>query len=87
MTHTSLMEFPCQFPVKIIGTNSQNFIDDIKDLARKHFPEFKDADLTQKPSQQNNYLALTLTVLAQNQKMLDELYQDLTKNPNVKMVL
>ena len=87
MTNTSLMEFPCRFPVKIIGTNSQNFIDEIKEVAIKHFPEFKDSDLTQKPSQQNNYLALTLTVMAQNQKTLDDLYQDLTKNPNVKMVL
>lgn len=86
-THPSLMEFPCCFPVKIIGLNNKDFIEALKKIALKHFPEFKETDLSEKPSQKNNYLAVTLTVFAQNQKMLDALYQDLTKIPQVKMVL
>ena len=87
MTKTTLMEFPCHFPVKIIGTNSQLFLDETKKVAMKHFPDFKDKDLVQKMSQKNNYLAITVTVFALNQEMLDLFYQDLTKLPDVKMVL
>lgn len=87
MTKTSLIEFPCQFPVKIIGIHSPNFLEEIKQITKKHFPNFVDGDLTQKQSENNNYLALTINVLAQNQEMLDAYYQDITKNEHIKMVL
>jgi putative lipoic acid-binding regulatory protein len=87
MTKTTLMEFPCLFPVKIIGTNSQLFLDDVKKITIKHFPKFNAGDLTHKMSQKSNYLAITVTVFAENQAMLDALYQDLTKLPDIKMVL
>ena len=87
MTKTTLMEFPCLFPVKIIGINSQNFIDEIKQTTLNHFPNFKDEHFAQKLSEKNNYLALTVTVLAENQVMLDAFYQDITKNEHVRMVL
>jgi uncharacterized protein len=87
MTKSTLMEFPCLFPVKIIGINNQNFIDEIKQTTLNHFPNFKEEDLTQKLSEQNNYLALTVTVLAENQLKLNAFYQDITKNKHVKMAL
>lgn len=87
MTKTTLMEFPCDFPIKIIGTNSNVFLDEIKQVATKHFPDFTDNHLTQKVSQKNNYLAVTVTVRALNQAMLDAFYQEITKHPDVKMVL
>lgn len=87
MTKTTLMEFPCHFPVKIIGTYSPFFLDEIKKIAVNHFPDFKDENLTHKMSQKGNYFALTATVFAQNQADLDAFYQELTKHPDVKMVL
>lgn len=87
MTRTTLIEFPCDFPVKIIGTNCDNFLAEIKQITIKHFPDFKDDSLTHKISEKSNYLAATVTVYAVNQSMLDAFYQDLTKLPNVKMVL
>lgn len=87
MTKPTLMEFPCKFPVKIIGTNSQLFLQEIKQIVIKHFPNFIDEDLTQNISQKNNYLAVTVTVYAENQTTLDAFYQEVTKRPDVKMVL
>jgi putative lipoic acid-binding regulatory protein len=87
MTKTTLMEFPCNFPVKIIGSNSPIFLEEVKKIAKKHFSNFQDEDLKQNMSQKSNYLALTVTVLAENQKMLDAFYLDLTKLPDIKMVL
>lgn len=87
MTQTTLIEFPCNFPVKIIGTNSDAFLNDIKAIIEKHFPDFNYENLTQKPSEKNNYLAITATVPVNSQEMLDAFYRDLTKNPDVKMVL
>lgn len=87
MTRTTLIEFPCYFPVKIIGTNSEFFINEIKEITIKHFPNFKEIDMTHKLSQKNNFLAITTTVYAESQEMLDAYYQDLVKHPNIKMVL
>lgn len=87
MTNDSLIEFPCLFPIKMIGIHSSTFIEDIKHITIKHFPNFEEKDLVQKPSQKNNYLALTVTVFAQNKPSLDAFYEEITKHPQIKMVL
>ncbi len=87
MTKQTLMEFPCDFPVKIIGNNSEFFLEDIKKIVLQHFPDFELNHLKHKLSENNNYLAITATVHALNQDMLDSFYQDLTKHPDIKMVL
>ena len=86
-TTNSLMEFPCHFPIKVIGINSSNFTSDVTHIARKHFPALLDTDIQIQSSKNQNYLALTITVLAHTQKSLDALYLELTQHPDIKMVL
>lgn len=87
MTKKTLMEFPCNFPVKIIGVNTDAILEDIKKIVINHFPEFNQEHISHKLSGKNNYLAITVTVIAIDQDMLDAFYQELTKHPDVKMVL
>ncbi|MDR3442337.1 MAG: DUF493 domain-containing protein [Legionella sp.] len=87
MTKTTLMEFPCHFPIKIMGTNTPAFLDEIKAIATAHFPEIELDAVTSKHSKAGNYLAITVTVYAENQEMLDAFYRDITKHPEIKMVL
>lgn len=87
MTKESLIEFPCNFPIKIVGDNSDVFIEEIKNIVLSHFPDFSDESMTHKPSAQNNYLAITVTVLALNKDMLDAFYTEVSSHPLVKMVL
>jgi len=87
MTKTTLIEFPCLFPIKIIGINSQQFIDEIKGIVFNHFPHFSDEFFTYTESKQNNYVAITVTVLATDQTMLDNFYKEISQHPSVKMVL
>jgi putative lipoic acid-binding regulatory protein len=85
--NTTLMEFPCDFNIKIIGTNSDTFASDVLNIACKHFPETKDTSIRSQPSQQGNFLSITLTVYVPNQAALDSLYIELTGHPDIKMVL
>ena len=85
--NTSLMQFPCDFPIKIIGKNSPQFLEEISNIIRKHFPNVVDEAICSQASQQNNYLAITATVLALDQITLDALYFELTSHPDIKMVL
>lgn len=87
MTRQTIIEFPCDFPVKIMGVNSEVFLDEIKKIVLQHFPDFNLSHLKHKLSNRNNYLAITVTIHAINQEMLDLFYQDLTMHPDIKMVL
>lgn len=83
----TLMEFPCDFPVKIIGNNSDVFKAAVREITCRHFASFVPETLVFKASAKGNYLAVTATVLAENQTMLDAYYRELTQNPEIKMVL
>lgn len=85
--NSSLMKFPCDFPIKIIGKNTPDFTNDIIRIVRQHFPNTEDKSIVIKPSQQTNYVGLTATVRAFEQATLDALYQELTHHPDIKMVL
>ena len=81
------MVFPCEFQIKIIGTNSDSFFVEIIDIARKHFPETHDKAIEKKPSQEGNYLAISISLYVEDQPKLDALYRELTQHPDIKMVL
>jgi uncharacterized protein len=83
----SLLTFPCDFPVKIIGEVSEQFESDIIKIVRQHYPNLQDDAIQRQTSKQGTYLALSITVHAISQATLDALYQDLSKHPGTKMVL
>ena len=87
MNKTSLIEFPCNFPVKIIGENTDNFLEEIKAIVLNHFPEFIHSNLRHRGSGNNNFLAITVTVYVTSQEMLDKFYLALHECSDVKMVL
>lgn len=84
---TTLLTFPCDFTLKIIGDNTPAFLAGIQTLIRKHYPGTQDAAMSAKQSKDNNYTAITATVMAVDKEGLDNLYRDLTKFPGIKMVL
>lgn len=83
----SLIEYPCRFPIKVMGANVEGFIDAIAYVARGFDPDFDPATIEQRPSKGGNYLGLTVTVLVTSREQLDELYRTLTTHPMVKVVL
>ena len=83
----SLMEFPCDFIIKIIGTNTATFSTDVAQISRKHFPNLTDDSLRSQSSKESKYVAISVTVHALNQASLDALYLELTQHPDIKMVL
>jgi uncharacterized protein len=87
MTDDSLFEFPCQFPIKIIGLSSPTFLEEIGHIVLKHFPDFTAESMTYKTSQNGTYFAITVTVYALNKPMLDAFYMEASKQPGVSMVL
>jgi putative lipoic acid-binding regulatory protein len=87
MSQTTLLEFPCDFPLKIMGANAADFAQTIAVVVGRHAPDFDPAAMEMRPSKAGNYLALSCTVRAVSQAQLDALYRELTAHPMVKVVL
>lgn len=82
-----MIEFPCDFPIKIIFKNEPGAQNELLAIVRRHHPEMPDSAFAIQPSQNGNFVSITAVVHAQNQASLDLLYSDLTQNPHIKMVL
>lgn len=83
----SLLTFPCDFPIKIVGKNTPEFETAVLNIIRKHFSNLSKEALQTRPSGEKNYLAITVTVTAQSQQQLDEVYTQLSAEPLVIMAL
>ena len=83
----SAFEFPCTFPIKIVGLANDTFELSVLTIIKKHFPDLAEGSLKQKPSGEGKYLSITATVLAENKQQLDDLYQALSDCPDVIMAL
>lgn len=83
----SLLEFPCDFPLKIMGARTDDFAQVVAAVVVRHAPDFDPATTEMRPSKAGNYLALTCTIRAVSQMQLDNLYRELSSHPMVKVVL
>ena len=83
----SLIEYPCDFPIKIMGAMQDAFAKTMVDVVSTYDAEFHAGKLEMRPSTKGNYLSLTVTVRATSREQLDNLYRALSSHPMVKMVL
>lgn len=83
----SLIEYPSQFPIKVMGAHVEGFVEAIAHVALQFDPGFDAATIERRPSKGGNYLGLTITVTATSREQLDEIYRTLTTHPMVKVVL
>jgi len=87
MDAPELLEFPTDFPLKIMGEAQDGFAQAIAAVVRHHAPDFDPATMEMRASSNGKYLSLTCTVNATSRAQLDDLYRDLTSHPMVKVVL
>lgn len=83
----SLIEYPSQFPIKVMGLNQDGFVHAITQIAKEHDPFFDATTIELRPSKEDKYLGVTITVTATSREQLDNLYRALTAHPSVKVVL
>jgi len=83
----SLLDFPCDFPIKVMGRKAPGFAQAVTDIVRRHAPDFDPATVEMRPSRQGRYLSVTCVVRATSRAQLDALYQELCDHPAVVMVL
>lgn len=83
----SLIEYPCRFPIKVMGAHSEEFIAAMIIIAKAFEPGFDHSTVERRPSKAGNYVGLTLSIHVTSREQLDEIYRTLTSHPLVKYTL
>ena len=83
----SLIEYPSQFPIKVMGANVEGYTDAVLAIARRFDPLLDERLVEVRPSSGNKYLGITITVTATSREQLDALYRAFSSHPLVKVVL
>lgn len=86
MTDT-LFQFPCEFPLKVMGRRSDDFRSIVLGIVQKHAGAIAADKIEERPSKDGTYLSLTCTFQAQSREQLDALYRELTACERVLVVL
>jgi putative lipoic acid-binding regulatory protein len=87
MQDSPLIEYPCEFPLKIMGHTQAGFAQAVLAVVNRHVPDFDGATMAMKTSKHGNYLSVTCVINASSREQLDALYQELCDHPMVVMVL
>ena len=83
----TLIEYPSQFPIKVMGAKVDGFVQALSTLAQQFDPAFDASTIEMRDSRAGNYLGVTLTINATSREQLDNLYRALSSHPMVKVVL
>lgn len=83
----TLFQFPCDFPLKVMGRRTDDFRSLVLGIVQKHTGAIETANIEERPSKDGNYLSLTCTFRAQSREQLDALYRELTSCEKVLIVL
>ncbi len=84
---SSLIEYPCPFPIKVMGANVEGFSEAVMHIARQFDPSLDVASVESRLSKGGKYLGVTVTVTATSREQLDDLYRAMSSHPLVKVVL
>ncbi len=83
----SLIEYPSQFPIKVMGLKVDGLVSAITHIAHQFDPAFDASSIELRESKGGKYLGVTVTITATSREQLDELYRTLSTHPMVKVVL
>lgn len=81
------IEFPCDYPIKVLGRSSDAFESIILEVFERHAPGFDPETITVKGSSKGTFTSMTITITATGPEQLEALHQDLIATGQVQMVI
>lgn len=86
-TAAPLIDFPCEFPIKVMGKMQDSFSEKIIGLIQTIVPTFSAKNIEMRASSGGKYISLTCTVYVMSQMQLDDIYRVISAHPLVKYSL
>lgn len=87
VTDTSLLVFPTEYPIKVIGRPSPEFRARIHAVVLRHVPALEASHVTEHLSKNGNYLSISYAIRAESREQVTQLAADLTGCPEVLLVI
>lgn len=87
MQDESPLQFPCDFPIKVMGVGDSGFRALVVELVRQRAPDLDETRVQVRDSRTGRYQSVTVMVMARDRAQLDAIYQDLSRHPHIKLVL
>ncbi len=87
MSDESALEFPCEFPIKMMGRDTPEFRATARALVEKHTGAVEDDAVQTASSRNGRFVSVTVTITATSKRQLDDIYQDVTDHEDVLMAL
>jgi uncharacterized protein len=82
-----MLDFPVEFPLKVMGLRMEGFAQAITDLVAQHVPGFDAAGVQLRASSKGTWLSVTVTPQVHSREQLERLYRALCAHPMVRYVL
>jgi len=86
-TEELVIDFPCTFPLKVMGLNTDNYPGFVLEVAKKYINGIDESCLKTRLSKNEKYIAVTLTFLAHNREQIDNVYLELNASDRTKMAI
>ena len=83
----TLLEFPCRFPIKMMGRDGDTFRQVAIDLVESHTGKIPEDAISESQSRKGNFLSITVTIDAESQQQLDNIYQALCDHEDILVAL
>jgi uncharacterized protein len=81
------LNFPMEFPLKIIGTNEKGFKSMVLEILHRHVKDLDEREINDRLSSGGKYCSVSVTFMAKTRKQVDDLYIELTNNKKIKWVI
>jgi putative lipoic acid-binding regulatory protein len=81
------IEFPCRYPIKVIGAAGAEATGEVLAIIREHAPDLTPDDVNTRHSKHGNYVSIRVTIMAESEAQLRALHRDLMSHDSVRMVL
>ena len=87
MSEESAIEFPCEFPIKMMGRDTPDFRQTMRALVEGHVGDVDETRVQSIISRNLRFVSVTITITATSQQQLDAIYRDVSAHDDVLMVL
>ncbi len=87
MSDTPLLNFPTDYPIKVIGRPTPEFRARIHAIVLRHVPALEASHVTEHLSKNGNYLSISYAIRAESREQMTALAADLTACEGVLLVI
>ena len=86
-TEAPKIEFPCDYPIKVLGYACREFHEHVLEVMTRHAPGYDQTQVTVRDSRNGKFQSITVTIVATGEPQLQAIFEDLKTSSHVQMVM